>query len=274
MAPISERPVRAARIPAGFALAATALLLIPTIAVAKPHVSLGLPPEANTGSRTAITYSASGVPSRARLALQRQQGTARVWQTVSFLKPSAKGTGQLASLPIGTYALRLAVLSRRKVLAQQVRSLKVFGHVPLSVLFSLEKEDGGPWYFDKPMSGIYASPSSTFPYAMKLFANESQPFTFATVDNAACRTLHLDIVAGEADLGKAGDTATISVVQENLDPVRATATTNALVTLDTPLVPGTSWSLISVASNAPYASVYVNGYANCFSAAPLKGPKT
>lgn len=235
-----------------------------------PSLSWTLPGSATAGSPLAMSWTASHLRPGSQLVVQRQEGTARSWHTIARLSGSS-GAANVPGLPIGRYRLRLAGLGKhRVVLGQLQRIVKVFGPVPLTTLFGLQHENGGAYFAGEPSAGVYTAPDRTFPYAMQLFANETAPFTFATVANNTCRAVHLDVVVGEADPNRPGVSATVSVIQEMLDPARATAGQQSLVTLDTPLVPGTSWSLTTVGSSANFGGVYVNGYATCFSTEALR----
>jgi hypothetical protein len=242
-------------------------------AAAAHRLALSLPPTAHAGASVGYAYAASGFPRGTRVALQRQEGTADSWRTVAS-KPAGNGSGQLAALPLGRYAFRLAVIAHsRRILAQQHRVLEVYGQVPLSRLFALEGgAGGGAFYTGKIHGGVYTTPTGTFPYAMQLFANEAQQFTFTTTSTSNCDALNLEFVPGEADSadpGAATATTTLSVLQQTLPPASATAAPKTRASLSARLAPGTSWSITTQATGANFGDVYVNGYGTCFSAEPL-----
>lgn len=244
------------------------------VAPANVRVSLTLPASADAGAPVPFSYTARGMRARDRLVVQRQQGTARAWRTVRTLSRS-KRSSELSGLPLGSYKLRIAVLdARSKVQTQQARTLKVFGKVPFSTLFTPPGEIGGAWYSGAPQSGVYTTPTSTFAYAMRMFANLNRTFTFATVGNNKCRSAHFDFVPGGGGVGFSSPSygaATLSVVQEALEPTAASAGFNQLGALDVTLEPGSSWSLNSLGSGES-VQLYTNGYAVCFSDEPFLKP--
>ena len=238
----------------------TGLLLLamtPTLATAKPSVSLTLPSVVDAGAAIPFSWGSYGAPVGSRLVLQRQQGTAGVWRSVSGLT-GPSGTGQLPGLGIGTYRLRVANLRRRnKVRAQQSRPLAAFGNVPFSTLFGTGR------------SGVYSMPDRAFAYVLNFYMGGRGSEPAFTVSQNRCRSVHMDFVPGH-DFDQTGMTATVSVVQQSLDPVTVTTPYNTVASLDAALVRGQAWSVLLSQTPGNAFDIYVNGFASCSSVAPFR----
>lgn len=238
----------------------------------RPSVSLSLPASANAGSAIGFTYAFHRVTVGDRLFVQRQEGTARVWRTISQLRSPA-GSASIDGLPLGIYRLRVAAQSGSgHIVAQEQQTIMVFGRVPFSTLMS------GLKVFNDGLNGTYAMPTETFDYVIgfPLSNNGDPPFPIPPVSatNNYCRELHLNFVPGRADT--AADfppwSASVSIVQATLEPVSASASAETIGSLNAPLVPGTSWS-INVAQTTGMLNgddaMFVNGYGVCDRSASL-----
>jgi hypothetical protein len=226
-------------------LAATALA--PLANAAPTRVSWSLPGEVNEAAGIPISLHSSGV-SAGQLVVQRQVGTAHAWQTVMRLR-GKHGSAELPGLPLGEYRLRIAALSgKRRVLAQRVASIGVFGQVPLGELFK------------HGVIGNYTLPAATFPYVYTV--DES-----FTVEHNHCDAMHFEFVP-TGDHLTAG---TATVLQQTRGPVSATAPVNAVGTLDVALVPGQSWTLRAEPIGGPIIHAPINGYGMCDSRKYLLG---
>lgn len=263
----------------GFVVAGIALVVLTTdvsIALAKPHVSLALPPTGNAGVATSFAYTTRGLSSSSRLVLQRQQGTARVWRTVASLAKARTGASSLPGLTLGIYRIRIAAIARRgKVVAEQPRTIEIFGEVPFTTLFALGYETHSAELSGANIPGVYTTPGRTFNYDFETFANENQSSTVITVGNNTCRSVHIDFVPGLTGSESApyyqSSSATLSVIQQSLDPVVSTAGFSTFGALDAQLVPGESWS-VTTFGNSKSIHVYVNGSAVCYRSGPLTRP--
>lgn len=239
-------------------------------AVARPRVSLNLPGAANAATPIPLSYATNGVRASSRLVIQRREGTASAWRTVLRLPRAKTGSAQMPGLPLGAYDTRIADLgSRGKVLAEQKRALKVFGRVPFSTLFVHNEAVIG--FNGNTGPGVVTTPSKTFQYAFGGVAGVGNPAV--TVSNNRCRSAHFEFVPGfPTDVHGLYDanTGSITVVQETLDPVSATAAFNTLASLDATLVPGKSWSINSAMTGVGEGIyIYVNGFALCYSDVPF-----
>jgi hypothetical protein len=245
------------------ALGATLALPVGASAKPRPAVSLSLA-RASEGAPISFTWRARHV-GHARLVVQRPVGTAHTWKTM--LKLSGKrGTGELPGVSLGKYHYRLAALKGRRVLAQAVAGVAVFGQVPFAVLFYGSREHS------------LNTPSSTFRWVKMYGVYENRGALFSVNDNH-CSSVHVAFVEtlNEDDYGSP---VTLTLVQESQDPVSASAELQAIGALDANLIPGQSWGL-----NASYArpsgpyeygntgsgDLYINGYAVCDSAEMFSG---
>jgi hypothetical protein len=228
---------------------------VPADAAKRPKVTLTLPPQADQGAPIPYTFTASRVRRHDKLVVQRQTGTAKVYRTVAVLLHARSGSGTLPPLSLGDYRYRIAVLGRhrghRRVLASRRTRVAVFGTVPLGRLINGD-------------SGTYTTPTRTFPYVFRADANEVTGDTELTVSPHSnhCRSIHFDFVP--ESYYDSDDPVTITIVQQSLDPVSASARPDDFGALDAPLRPGESWSLqTSVFSDRDANEVDFNGWASC-----------
>ncbi len=165
---------------------------------------------------------------------------------------SNSGSAELAGLPLGKYRFRLADLSGRRVLAQQVAGIAVFGEVPFSTLFG-------------STGGVHATPKYSFPYVASWEFGGSPAFK---VEHNHCNFVHIAFV-GSSWLSK-GETGilTLTLVQESREPTTASAHTETIGGLDANLVPGQTWA-VNMSGDAEEPIFYINGYAICDSVEPF-----
>jgi hypothetical protein len=206
---------------------------------------------ATEGQPIPFSWSGSHLGYKHRLVIQRQVGTARTWKTVMRL-PTDNGSASLPGLPLGRYRLRIANLSViRRVVAQQVVGIGVFGPVPFTTLF------------DTDATHAYTTPTATFPYVRSYDSVVGTPAF--TVDHNHCNFVHIAFVSGSSYTTY---TSVVTLVQESRDPVSVSVPTDTIGALDATLVPGQSWSLNldTIGGESVY---YINGYAICSSTASI-----
>jgi hypothetical protein len=179
-----------------------------------------------------------------RLVIQRPVGTAHTWQTILKL-PSSSGSAELPGLGLGKYRLRLAALRGRRLLAQQVVGIGVFGQVPFSTLFM------------DPLKGTYATPGNSFPYVGEEYAEGEPAFS---VEHNHCLSVHIGFVPG---IHNEGGTGTLTLVQESRDPVSVSTAYDTIGSLDAELTPGQSWAVNVSYKEGDAPTTYYNGYAVC-----------
>jgi len=232
----------------GLVLAASALAA---------RVSWTLPRTASAGQAITFSWRGRHLGRGHRLVIQKPEGTARTWRAVMRLR-SNSGSAALPALDLGRYRFRLADMVGRRVLAQQVLGVAVFGEVPFSTLIGDE-------------SRVYVTPTVSFPYVAVLSTGES-PSSF-TVQYNHCLAVHIAFV-GEASSSFQGEgqykhgVATLTLVQESRDPVSASADFDTIGSLDAQIVPGQSWA-VSVKEEGWYSFTDLNGYAICDSTEPF-----
>lgn len=244
------------------------LCVVPAaLAAPGPRVSWTLPSTANAGSAVAFSWTAKHLRPGNRLVIQRQEGTARSWQTVVRLPNGISGSAQLPGLPLGTYRLRMADLgSRARALAQQQRGLNVFGQVPLIELFTGLNEP----LTERPV----ATATHTFQYLLHYYAPVRGSVLTEPAANNNCRSIHFDFVpvaptasdarTPAAHKSQATEQGVLTLVQQSADPVSASAPYEAFGSLDASLTPGQSWALnLSVTGGENVLFIDLNGYAIC-----------
>ncbi len=239
-------------------LAALALALVPATAAAKPKLTLAFAPQgADAGQPIAYTATASGVPSKTKLVVQRQMGTAKKYATVATLPRVPSGSLTLPALSLGSYRLRIAVLRRGKTLASKSARLRVFGDVKFSTLFNQSER-------------TLSTPSRSFSYVIEDSSIFDETGTTLTVDASKnfCRSVHVDWVPKNG-LNDPSSTATLSVIQESRDPVSDSAQSNEFGAIDAALTPNESWGLTYAVLGDSYMNLYINGTANCYSSTPV-----
>lgn len=243
-------------------LACLCWLLLVSAVLANPtrRIAWTLPGSANAGSPVAFSWTAGHLRPGDRLVVQRQEGLAHAWLTMLRLPTEPTGSAQLPGLPLGSYHLRIAVVGRGVVQAQQPRSLNVFGKVPLSTLFGSSHR------------GVYATPTTAFPYVLE--ANDlldgARGTGVITVAHNPCQAIFLEFVPGTSQAfplpaeDYIGDVGTLAIVQESLDPASASAAFDAVNSVNDRLVPGQSWSVnVSQPANEESLYFYMNGYGSC-----------
>jgi hypothetical protein len=210
-----------------------------------------LPRTANAGQPVAFSWSGRRLGRGHRLVIQKPEGTAHTWRTIIRL-PSNRGSAQLSGLALGKYRFRIADLAGRRVLAQQVDGVAVFGEVPFTTLLREHDEH------------IVATPSTSFPYIERYWGTPQPAFS---VGHTNCLSVHIAFV-GQIAPGHHPEpgTATVTVIQETRDPVSASFPYEVIGGLDAELVLGQSWA-VNIDAGPGY--IYVNGYAVCDNAEPF-----
>ena len=224
------------------------------------HVKLTVP-QASVGMPTQITYGAQHLPRQDALFLQRQEGTGKVWRTISRL-PHAHHTATIPALPIGVYSVRLAAIARHhRAVAQQRRALDVFGQVPFTTLFP-----GGAGAGDDLGPGTAQTATTTFPYAFAYYNGEVN-FTALTIGSRnPCRSVTMQFLPFDPNSTDAEiSQGTATLVQQSADPVSTTVQANNIGTITASLIPGQSWGLnVAQGGDGQYLFTWdINGSANC-----------
>jgi hypothetical protein len=184
------------------------------------------------------------------------------------LPPRAAGSTAIPPLGLGTYKIRIAILTPSGTqVANQQQLLRVFGKVPLGKLLTANSVR---FVNDRVEAGTVTLPTATFSYVLK--AASRPGLIVVRKANSECRSLHLDFTVPKAhsEILNPASSLTLSLTQESLDPASVTTTPDIVATFDAKLVPGESWSL-SASNDANYPAVYfyANGYADCDGTKPF-----
>jgi hypothetical protein len=249
---------------------------------ARPRAALVVPEATSANRPLTATVTASGVERSARFLIQRRTAASLSWITVASVR-APSGPIRLPGTTLGAYDYRLAAIGAHgRLLSAQIRHVFVFGQVPFSTLFSLGggsvhtgvrgaviggNGDTGP--------GVATTPTQTFPYVFGGVAGTGNPFV--SVTNNSCRSASLQIVIGavspttEAEQRNLSQSATISVIQSTHGPTTTRLGFNQAGSLAVALTPGSPWSIDTERSDPSEDGfyVYVNGSAECYSAAPF-----
>jgi hypothetical protein len=225
--------------------AAVTLGIAPGVSAApRASVSLTLPHQVNENAPIPFSWTGSHLGRNHKLVIQRPFGTAHTWRSIKRLSTNS-GSGELAGFPMGTYRLPIADFVGRRLLAQQVVGIGVFGQVPFSTLFSAP-------------TSVYTTPTSSFPYMAGGEIGDDDPIL--KVERNRCNFVHVAFVPGPH--GEVG-TGSVTLVQESRDPVSASAPFDAIGSLDAQVVPGQSWAVLAPKASVEFGFIYVNGYAIC-----------
>ena len=214
-------------------------------------------PWVDAGKSATIRYATENVTGDQKVVVQRAEGTAGAWTTISTLT-SPSGNGATGPIPMGRQSIRLAVISGSgEVLVASVpRTVFGFATVPLSTLFP------GP-------TGVYTAGTHTFRYRLSWsYFSVRQGEPVQTITTHTCRSAHLTFVTGNVNRPD-GEVGTLVVRQETRDPVTKSDPLDTIAALDVPLTPGSGWSIAFtwVGSTSPGFSL--NGTASCYSTDPV-----
>jgi hypothetical protein len=230
-----------------------------TPALAKPRVSLTLSSSADAAKPIPFSFTTNGLSASDHVVVQRQQGTKHAWRTAVKLSHTSTGSGQFPALPLGGYSLRIAALSSRgKVLAKQMRNVKVYGDVPFLTIFASSAQ-----------AGVDTTATMTFAYVLSVpdVGRMGAAPTIATDAQNTCRSAHVEFVPAFEQFTHYGasDAGTVSVVQETRDPVGNAAPIDGFGSFDVALVPGKAWSITAAETSGNSAFIArVNGSASCY----------
>jgi hypothetical protein len=253
----SQRRARHSIAAASFVALGLLTLCAPSaLAARRPSLSWSLPHAVSEGAPIPFSWTGSHLGRKHRLVIQRPVGTARTWRTILRL-PSNSGSAELPGMALGKYRLRLADLSRRRVLAQRVVGIGVFGQVPFSTLLK-----------DSGRVGVYTTPNNSFPYVTwGEPGNSEAPNTEFTVAHNHCLSAHIAFAPGYQGLAsyynRATVVGTVTLVQESRSPVSATVPFDSIGALDAQLVFGQSWSINTSYEGEFEPLIFINGYAVC-----------
>jgi hypothetical protein len=220
-------------------------------AAAKPRVRLAFASaQVDAGAPVAVRYSATRVPPRTKVVLQKAVGTAGRFQDVRKIAAGAGRSVTVTAPAMGRHVYRVAVRERRsgKVLKAATGVLYSYGPVPF------EKFSG--WSETATLNN-----GTLFRYTFVGTYSEDGDERM-TFDRTSCRSIEVSIAHRQT----ARDTNTlpggVTVVQENADPVTLSAGPNATAG-GTVALAGGAWLL---QMSVPSGVIFGNGTASCWSA--------
>jgi hypothetical protein len=199
---------------------------------------------------------------------------ADVWRTQVVLHGKS-GHGTLAGLPMGRYALRVAIFDKHnKGLTSVTRRLTVYGPVPLSMLCNQPQGSavihggfrGGCGHTQDVTTAIVGSHAFHYFVAVTTYTTSADAID---VTRSTCRSI--DLTYGfEADLEGPGQVVSASLLAEQADAVVTSAGAGQLQTFHAKLDGGGGWAL-SLASLKParfpsLTVVFINGTMSCYTA--------
>ena len=222
---------------------------LPTEANAQPKATLSwsLPRMADEGSAITFSWQGKHLGRGHRLVIQKPEGTAHTWRSIMKL-PSSRGSASLRGMPLGKYRFRIADLIGRRVLAQEIAGVAVFGEVSLSTLLG-----------SAPQTATF--PTFTFPYVVWWSTENGFSNPIFQVEENNCSSAHIAFVPSKTTTGS------ITLVQESREAISASAADNAIGSLDAKLTPGQSWA-VNAGGNE---DIHLNGFAVCDSAGSFSG---
>lgn len=203
-----------------------------------------------------LTYKTSNLPRGSVINLQRQFGTGRVWKNVERLK-AAKGTVSAPAVQMGKYEYRIRVTkSGRAVVTSATKPLYSYGRVALSAVCAAIEGFCG--------AQTVQIGSTVFTYILNGANTYPSYVTVLKVTPTSCA--HAWIQFGTND-STSGAVAYAEVVQSSTDPQTRSVAAGAIATLSAKLDGGPFYVDVSETDDE---SVYVNGYASCYTPSGLR----
>lgn len=224
--------------------------------------SAGLPAATFTPVRYAITagwhpeisYRTVNLPASAFVALQRQFGTAHVWQRVKVLNPRP-GTHINYGPPVeaGLYAYRIRVsLYGRTITTSPVHHVWSYGTISLAAMCAAI--DGGGC-----QPGYEQVGSTVFNYVMAISSGSGFQQA-AAMSRTSCRSMTLQFASSNPD-NQASD---LQVLQSASDPEYGSTPVDVIGS-HTFALDGGSW-ILNAKTTLYSSEIYLNGAASCYTA--------
>jgi hypothetical protein len=203
-----------------------------------------------------LTYKTSHLPRRSVIDLQRQFGTGRVWKNVERLK-ATKGTVSAPGVQMGKYEYRIRVSkSGRTVVTSATKPLYSYGRVALSAICAAIYGFCG--------AQTVQIGTTVFTYILNGSAIYPNYSTVLKATPTSCA--HAWIQFGTNDSGS-GALAYAEIVQSSTDPQTRSVAAGTIGTLSAKLDGGPFYVDLSETNDD---SVYVNGYASCYTPSGLR----
>lgn len=213
----------------------------------------------NQGSKPVVIYSTSHLPAHSVIYLQREFGSAHVWENVEHLK-FRNGTVTAPGVQMGMYNYRVRVTARGKVVVtSRTRPLYSYGRVALNA-FCNESEVG---YCGSPETIQIGQ--VVFTYVLANYEPNSYP-TYSDVlelNSTSCDAISVQYATTDTS---SGDYAYFEVIQARSDPQYGQTPVVTIGTFHATLDGGPFYLEDSETTGS---SVYSNGYATCYTRSGL-----
>jgi hypothetical protein len=245
-----------------FIMLVAAPLIVPAAAVAAPrfHAVLSIPNNrVDASAPFAITYSTTNVPGNARIYLQRQFGTGKVWKSVEKLH-GLSGSMNARAVPIGKYLYRIEIAIGRSNATSAAKLLYAYGTVPFETVCAAMIGGGNC------SAGTQQVGTTIFTYAAQfnssLYPNYLQALSAKTT---TCRSANLQFAPYNTSQSGSYETY-VQFIQSASDPETASTGPNTIGTI-TATLDGGPWilNLSHGINNYTGGAVYFNGSFNCYS---------
>jgi hypothetical protein len=213
----------------------------------------------NQHSRPTVIYSTGHLPAHSVIYLQRQFGSAHVWENVEHLKLRS-GTVTAPGVEMGKYDYRVRVTARGTVVVtSRTRALYSYGRVALNA-FCNESEVG---YCGSPATVQIGQ--VVFTYVLANYVPNSYP-TYSDVLEFNATTCDGITVQYATTDTTSGDYAYFEVVQARSDPQYGQTPVATVGTFYAALDGGPFYLEDSETTGS---AVYSNGYATCYTQSGL-----
>lgn len=239
----------------------------PALAARRPLASLIIStPRITIGAGPVITYSVRGGQ---RAVLQRQFGTGRVYKTVAVLS-GHRGTITAPRLAVqGKFDYRVVLRGGRRIIAiSTARPVFSYATVALTTVLSAAGKaqcpggvvDIGTQPFTAEFANINDCEGGGY-----IPTAGSGTVNLLTMASTTCRSIGLTI--GGMDTASTGGVASVTVAQENADPVSVSVPAASLVPFTASLT-GAAWQLQDATatngSNGDAAGIALSGSLSCY----------
>ena len=227
------------------------------LAAPRPTTSLGIPTDQVTaGASFTITFSSTKLPPGTVLALQKQVGTAHVWQIAAKLRGTT-GTATVSGTLIGIHEYRLEAFRKNRVIAVSApKRLYSYGPVTMTTICRAIQIPCS--------SGIETIGSTLYEYAEgpnapgNTYPEWEQNGTFKA-DHTTCRSAAITFAFYKVP---ASGRAYVRLLQASAEPQEATTMASTEVGTFDVVFDGGPWYLSNATTNG--SNVVMNGTFSCY----------